>query len=292
MKVGAVFPQTEIGADPMAIRDYVQAVEGMGFDYLLTYEHVLGADPTHHPEQRRWAYTHEDMFHEPMVLFGYLVGITQQLEFATGILILPQRNTVLTAKQVAEVDVLSGGRLRLGIGVGWNKVEMQALGYDFSTRGQRIDEQLQVMNTLWTTPLVTFEGEFHDLRAVGLNPLPVQQPIPLWFGGSADVVLRRMAWFGQGWMPTGLTAEQAKPLVDALHGYLTEARRNVEDFGIDFRVSVAREPRSTWEGTVEAWRNLGATHVCVNTMGAGFVSVSDHVNALRTFRQTVTEGGV
>ncbi len=287
MQVGAVFPQTEIGADPAAIRDYVQAVEELGFDYLLTYEHVLGADPAYYPGQKRWTYTHEDMFHEPLVLFGYLAGITQRVTFATGILILPQRNTVLTAKQVAEVDILSGGRLRLGVGVGWNKAEMEALGYDFRTRGRRIDEQIRVMNTLWTTPLVTYEGEFHNLRAVGLNPLPVQQPIPLWFGGSADAVLQRMARFGQGWMPTGLGPEQAKPLVDKLHAYLAEAQRDVEAFGIDFRVKAAEQPRHTWEAYIEAWRALGATHVCVNTMGAGFASVGEHVGALRTFRQTV-----
>lgn len=287
MKLGAVFPQTEIGADPGAIREYVQAVEGLGFDYLLTYEHVIGADPAQHPEQTHWAYTHTDMFHEPMVLFGFLASITQRLEFATGILILPQRDAVLTAKQVAEIDLLSGGRLRLGIGVGWNRVEMAALGYDFRMRGRRIEEQIAVMNALWTTPLVDFDGEFHKFHAVGLNPLPVQRPIPLWFGGSADVVLRRMARYGAGWMPTGLSPEQGEPLIERLNGYLLEVGRDPGTFGLDVRLSVGRQPRETWDVYIEGWRALGMTHLCANTMGAGFASVDEHIAALRTFKDAV-----
>lgn len=285
MKYGAVFPQTEIGADPVAIRDYVQAVEGLGFDYLLTYEHVLGADPQQHPNQKRWSYTHMDMFHEPMVLFGYLAAITQRLEFATGILVLPQRNTALTAKQAAEVDVLSGGRLRLGVGVGWNGVEMRALGYDSGSRGRRITEQIEVMNRLWTTPLVDFEGEFHTMRGVGLNPLPVQRPIPLWFGGAADAVLRRTARYGAGWMPSGLGPDAAAPLVAALHEYLQAAGRDPEAFGIDVRLYMGEQSRATWGDYIEGWRALGATHMSANTMKAGHASVDDHIDALRLFQE-------
>lgn len=288
MQYGAVFPQTEIGADPAMIRDYVQAVEGLGFDYLLTYEHVLGADPQQHPGQKRWSYTHMDMFHEPMVLFGFLAAITQRLSFATGILVLPQRDAALTAKQAAEVDILSGGRLRLGVGVGWNGVEMRALGYDFGSRGRRIDEQIAVMNRLWTTPLVDFEGEFHTLRAVGLNPLPVQRPIPLWFGGAVDAVLRRMARYGAGWMPSGLGPDAAAPLVAALHKYLRSAGRDPEAFGIDVRLSMASQPRDTWSDYLAGWRALGATHVAANTMKAGFRSVEEHIAALRVFREAMT----
>ncbi|MBN2303648.1 MAG: LLM class F420-dependent oxidoreductase [Anaerolineae bacterium] len=286
MKFGAVLPQLEIGADPLAIRDYAQAVEGMGYDYLLAYEHVLGANPAAYPD-RHFVYTHETMFHEPMVLFGYLAGITARLEFVTGILILPQRPTVLVAKQAAEVDVLSGGRLRLGIGVGWNQVELEGLGYEFHNRGQRTDEQIEVLRALWTQPLVTFEGQYHSLREVGINPLPVQRPIPLWFGGRADAMLRRMARFGAGWLPNEPTAGDAQPTIDRLHAYLEEAGRDPAKFGIDARLNVTRHPQTTWGEFVESWQAAGATHIGVNTMGAGYASLDGHLEALRAFRELV-----
>jgi probable F420-dependent oxidoreductase len=282
MKLGAVFPQTEIGADPAAIRDYVHALEGLGYDYLMTYEHVLGADRQAYPGQR-FVYVAEDMFHEPMVLFGYLAGITQRLEFVTGILILPQRQAALVAKQAAEVDVLSGGRLRLGVGVGWNRVEMEALGFAFGTRGKRIDEQIAVLQQLWTTPLVTFEGEHHRLRDVGINPLPVQRPIPLWFGGMAEPVLRRMARFGAGWIPPGMSPDNARPVVAQLRDLLAEAGRSAEPFGIDVRATMARQPEDSWADYVQGWQDLGATHLCVNTMKMGYAGVGQHIDALRNF---------
>ena len=284
MKLGAVFPQTEIGTDLVAIRDYVQAVEDLGYDYLLTYEHILGADPADYHDGRRFAYTYRDMFHEPFVLFGYLAALTRRLEFVTGILILPQRNTALVAKQAAEVDILTGGRLRLGVGVGWNQAEMEAVGYDFATRGRRIEEQVALLRELWTKPLVTFEGRYHTIRNLGINPLPVQRPIPLWFGGSASAVLRRMARFGAGWIPSGLDPEQGKPLVEQLHGYLAGQGRDLASFGIGVRISLAQQPRATWDAYLTGWRALGATHVCLNTMKAGFGTVQQHVEALRQFK--------
>lgn len=284
MKLGAVFPQTEIGTDPVAIRDYVQAVEDLGYDYLLAYEHILGADPANYQDGRRFAYTYRDMFHEPFVLFGYLAALTQRLEFVTGILILPQRNTALVAKQAAEVDILTGGRLRLGVGVGWNQAEMGAVGYDFSTRGRRIEEQIVVLRELWTKPLVTFTGRYHTIRNLGINPLPLQRPIPLWFGGSAGPVLRRMARFGEGWIPTGLNPEQGKPIVEQLHRHLAEQGRDPASFGIDVRISLAQQPRPTWDAYLAGWQALGATHVCLNTMKAGFETVQQHIEALRQFK--------
>lgn len=284
MKLGAVFPQTEIGTDPIVIRDYAQAVEALGYDYLLTFEHILGADPADYRDGRRFAYTYRDMFHEPFVLFGYLAALTRRLELVTGILILPQRNTALVAKQAAEVDILSGGRLRLGVGVGWNQAEMEGVGYEFRTRGRRIEEQIVVLRELWTKPLVTFEGRYHTIRNLGINPLPLQRPIPLWFGGSAAPVLRRMARFGAGWIPTGLDPEQGKPLVEQLHTLLIEQGRDPSTFGIDVRVTMARQPRATWDAYLTGWQALGATHVCLNTMNAGFASVHEHIEALRRFK--------
>ncbi|HEX9921222.1 MAG TPA: LLM class F420-dependent oxidoreductase, partial [Anaerolineae bacterium] len=195
MKLGVVFPQTEIGHDPAMIKDYVQTAEGLGYAYLLAYDHVLGANPDR-PGGWQGPYTYRDSFHEPLVLYGYLAGLTQTIEFVSGILILPQRQTVLVAKQAAQVDLLSGGCLRLGVGIGWNAVEFEALGQDFHTRGKRIEEQVTLLRELWTKPLVTFEGAGHTISAAGLNPLPVQRPIPIWFGGMADVVLRRTARLG------------------------------------------------------------------------------------------------
>ena len=196
MKMGVVFPQTEFPPDPIAIRDYAQTVEGLGFTHLLVYEHVLGANPER-PGGWQGPYTHQHPFYEPFVLFSYLAALTQRLEFVTGILILPQRQTALVAKQAATLDVLCGGRLRLGIGIGWNAVEYTALGENFRNRGRRIEEQVALLRQLWTQPLVNFEGKWHQVPDAGLNPLPVQQPIPLWFGGQAEEVLRRTARLGR-----------------------------------------------------------------------------------------------
>src|SRR5438046_150863 len=204
MQYGVVFPQIEFGNDVQAIKDYAQTAEGLGYDYLLVYDHVLGAHPNREPKLTG-PYTYEHPFHEPMVFFGFLAGVTTRLELTTGILIVPQRQTVLVAKQAAEVDVLSGGRLRLGIGLGWNYVEYDALGEKFQNRGRRVEEQVEVLRKLWTEPLVNFKGAYHVINNAGLNPMPVQRPIPIWFGGSAEPALRRAARLADGWMPAGRT---------------------------------------------------------------------------------------
>jgi probable F420-dependent oxidoreductase len=284
MQYGFVFPQYEIEDDPSAIRDLVQTAEGLGYDYLLAYEHVLGANPDR-PGGWRGPYTYQHTFHEPMVLFGYLAGLTQTIEFATGILILPQRQTVLAAKQAAEVDVLSGGRLRLGIGIGWNKVEYDGLGYDFHRRGRRVEEQVDLMRQLWTAPLVTFDGEFDSVDDAGIKPLPVQRPIPIWFGGGADPVLRRMARMGDGWMPNSMPMDQAQELTDTLRGYLAECGRT--DFGIDVRLNAAQTPQSEWLDYIAGWQPLGATHVYINTMAMGYNKADQHIAELRRFKDTI-----
>src|SRR5467141_3322762 len=202
MRLGVVFPQTEIGSDPAVIRDYAQAAESAGYDHLLVFDHVLGGKLERFDKLgRRPPYTDESPFHEVFVLFGYLAAASQRLELVTGIIILPQRQTALVAKQAAAVDVLSGGRLRLGVGVGWNPVEFEALGEDFHTRGRRVEEQVEVMRALWTKELITVGGQHHRITDAGLNPLPVQRPIPVWMGGESEVVQRRMARVADGWMP-------------------------------------------------------------------------------------------
>lgn len=286
MRYGVVFPQIEFGNDPKAIKDYAQTAEALGYDYLLVYDHVLGAHPNREPKLTG-PYTDEHPFHEPMVLFGFLAGVTTKLQLTTGIIILPQRQTVLVAKQAAEVDVLSGGRLRLGIGLGWNYVEYDALGQDFKTRGRRVEEQVEVLRKLWTQPLVTFRGAHHVINNAGLNPLPIQRPIPIWFGGSAEPALRRAARLGDGWMPSGKKPDDAKKLVDQLEKFLQEAGRDRKDFGIDPWISIAGLQRDEWRQRVEAWRALGATHIGVDTMRAGFKSPQEHIDAIRSFRDVL-----
>ena len=283
MKLGAVFPQTEIGSDPQSVRHYVEAVEARGFDYLLAYEHVLGVEPDRY-NARGWSYTGEDRFHEPMVLFGYLAAITQRLELVTGILVLSQRNTQVVAKQAAEIDHLSGGRLRLGVGVGWNAEEIRAMGYDPRTRGRRMDEQVSLLRAMWSEPYVDFEGEFHTIRGLGINPQPLKHHIPLWFGGTSDAVLRRMATYGDGWIAQNVPPERGRAMVESLHRYLSEQGRDPAAFGIDARVSLKQQPPEMWPEYISGWRELGATHFCCNTMGMGFGSMDEHLAALDEFQ--------
>jgi len=227
MKIGVVLPQTEIGNDPGAIKAYAEAVEDMGFTHILVFDHVLGANPER-PGGWKGPYTYRHAFHEPFVLFGFLAAATRRVGLVTGIVILPQRQTALVAKQAAAVDVLSGGRLRLGVGVGWNPVEFEALGEDFHTRGRRVEEQVQVMRALWTKELVTFTGAYHRIPDAGLNPLPVQRPIPVWMGGESPVVLRRAARLADGWitLQTFRPGPAAQQTIDGLHAHVREAGRD------------------------------------------------------------------
>ena len=287
MKYGVVFPQTEYGNDPQAIKDYAQAAEGLGYDYLLVYDHVLGAHPDRQP-RLTGPYTDADPFHEPMVLFGFLAAVTAKLELVTGILILPQRQTALVAKQTAAVDVLSGGRLRLGIGIGWNYVEYDALGKNFRSRGRQVEEQIEVLRKLWTQPLVTHQTDDHNIDNAGILPLPVQRPIPIWFGGIAEPVLKRAARLGDGWMPAGrLPDDEMRGHVERLKGYLSDAGRDPQSFGIDPWISILDLSQDVWRQRVEAWRGLGATHVAIDTMRAGFKTPKEHMDAIRAFRNVL-----
>ncbi len=286
MRIGVVFPQTEIGNDPVAIRDYAQAVEEQGYHHILIYDHVLGASTANRPDWRG-TYTSETPFHEPFVLFGYFAAVTQRVELVTGVIILPQRQTVLVAKQAAEVDVLSGGRLRLGVGVGWNQVEYEGLNENFRNRGARSEEQIAVLRALWTQPVVTFKGRWHQINEAGINPLPVQRPIPIWIGGHADVTLKRTARLGDGWMPLLPPDDKAKAIIERLRAYMREAGRDPEAVGIEARLNISQTPEAEWAAHADAWRNLGATHLCINTMGAGFTSPQAHIDALRRVKDVL-----
>ena len=286
MKIGVVFPQIEIEPDPSAIRDYAQAVEGMGFTHMHAYDHVLGANPDR-PGGFSGPYSYRDPFFEPFILFSYLAGLTHKIEFATGILILPQRQTALVAKQATTLDVLCNGRLRLGVGIGWNEVEYVALGENFHNRGKRIEEQVALLRQLWTQPLVKFEGRWHNIPDAGINPLPIRRPIPIWFGGSDDRVLRRMAQLGDGWMPGTRPIEQMRLLLDKLAQYLAEAGRESASFGIDTRLNLSQVGPDGWIDFLHTWKELGATHLTVNTMGCGYETATSHVEALRRFAETI-----
>jgi probable F420-dependent oxidoreductase len=280
MRIGVVFPQTEIGADAGAVRAYAEHVEGLGFTHLLAYDHVVGADPEIHVG---WdgPYDVHSTFHEPLVTFGYLAAVTTSLELVSGILILPQRQAVLVAKQAAEVDLLSGARLRLGVGIGWNAVEYEALGEDFSTRGRRCEEQVDLMRRLWMENTVSYRGRFHRVTGAGLAPLPLQRPIPVWFGGASPRAYRRIGRLADGWFPMVGPGRQLGEALQLIRQAAAEAGRDPD--------SVAMEGRVSWRGNVgeledelRAWADAGASHVAINTMGAGLESVDDHIAALST----------
>jgi probable F420-dependent oxidoreductase len=279
LKIGAVFPQTEIGSDPIGVRDYAQAVEDMGFTHVLIYDHVLGA--TTEGRGFKMPYNENSMFHEPFVVFGYLAGLTKRIELVTGVIILPQRQTVLVAKQAAELDVLSGGRFRLGVGVGWNPVEYEGLNEDFHNRGKRIEEQVELLRKLWTEPVLDYHGKWHSIDRAGLNPLPVQRPIPIWFGGTAESALRRIAKIADGWMPNNKPATGWAGEVERMRGWVREAGRDVNAFGIDGRINAAMGTADDWRAQTDEWRSLGATHIDVNTMGGGLRGPTEHLNRLR-----------
>ena len=279
-RVGAVFPQTEIGPDPAGLRAYAQAVHGIGFKHLLAYDHVLGADPAGHPGFAG-PYTTNSQFHEPFALFGYLAAITPELELVTSVIILPQRQTVLVAKQAAEVDVLTSGKFRLGVGIGWNAVEYEGLGMDFSNRGRRFEEQIQVMRELWTKPSVTFEGRYHRITAAGINPMPVQRPIPVWIGASAEPAIKRAAEWADGFFPQRPLEGGWPATFEKIHGWLRAAGRDSAGFGIECRIDTGTGTPDDWRKRAEEWQRFGATHLSVNTMNAGLHGPDAHVARLQ-----------
>jgi len=286
MKIGLVYPQTEFGNDAAAIKEYAQTAEGLGFSHILAYDHVLGANPNR-PEKLNGPYTHLDAFQSPLLLFSFMAAITEKLAFATGIIILPQRQTALFAKQAASLDNLSSGRLRLGVGIGWNKVEYLALNQDFHTRGKRIEEQVQLLRELWQQPLVTFKGKWDCVPDAGLNPLPIQRPIPIWFGGHATPVLERLAKIGDGWMPNYREASQAKDSWLFIRQTAEQIGRQSFEIGLEARLHIHPDGQDEWIKKMQAWEKLGATHITFNTMGAGLDTSAKHLHAIDNIAKTI-----
>ena len=294
MRVGAVFPQLEIGTDPDTIATYARTVENLGYDHLVIFDHVLGAD-SRRPEGWTGTYNHRSMFHEPFVLYGYLAAITTRLKLATAILVLPQRQTALVGKQAAEIDILTRGRLILGVGIGWNAVEYEALGMTFTNRGKRIEEQIAVLRLLWTQQVVDFEGRWHHIDRAGLNPLPVQRPIPVWMGGGWDrqkrttvePALRRIARVGDGWFTHLPPNDDGRTGMETFRRLVQEEGRDPATVPVEGRLPAAGSSPEEWRRGIDAFQQMGMTGVELNTMGAGYRTVDEHLDALRRFRTLI-----
>ncbi len=278
MQIGVVFPQTEIGDDVGGIKAFAEAADGLGYRHVVAYDHVLGADTRVHAD---WdgPYDLSSTFHEPLVLFGWLAGFTS-LDFATGILVGPQRQTALVAKQAAEVDLLAGGgRLRLGLGIGWNRVEYEALGQSFGDRAARLEEQVHLLRRLWTEESVTFDGRFHTVNAAGLAPRPAAGAIPIWLGAMAPPALRRVGRVADGWFPQVRPGAGLEEALEIIAAAARDAGRDPAAIGFEGQVLASTDPDRAGHHA-DRWRQAGASHLSVNTMAAGYRTVDDHILAL------------
>ena len=278
MRIGAIFPQTELGGDAGAVRAYGERVAELGFTHIAIYDHVLGADPAVH-QGWRGPYELKTTFHEPFVVFGFLAAVAD-VELVTEVIILPQRQTALVAKQAAEIDLLTNGRFRLGVGVGWNAVEYEALGKDFHDRGRRLDEQVALMRRLWSEDSVSHTGTYETVTGAGLAPHPIQRPIPVWFGGSSTAAYERAGRTGDGWFPMMPPDERLEAAKAIVVGAAVEAGRDPSMIGMEGRVSWGAGGVDTVVEHAQRWRASGATHLSVNTMGSGLATVEDHLDAL------------
>jgi probable F420-dependent oxidoreductase len=295
MKLGALLPLGDIGGDPAVVREYAQEAEAQGYDFVEAPDHVLGVNAASRPGWDR--NTSKDLFHDPFVLFGFLAGCTKRLGFSTGVLILPQRQTVLVAKQAACLDVLSGGRFRLGIGVGWNEVEFTGLNESFHNRGRRSEEQVRVMQMLWQEPHVDFKGRWHLIEDAGINPLPASGRVPVWFGGHHERTLERIAKLGDGWMPNAYPPDESALAVFSRLRRLTEAAgRDPAAIGIEVWVSMGAGNEADWRREAAFWKEAGASHLTLTTtFGRGRHrriagrGVAEHLAALARYRQAVAD---
>ncbi len=284
IQIGAFFPTNDLPADHVAIRDWAQAAEAIGFDFVVVSDRVLGADWSAIPDFDG-PYDVDDSFHEIFVTMAYIAAVTERVGLASGVLVLPQRQTALVAKQAAQLDIVSGGRLRLGIGVGFSPVEYEGLGQDMRVRGRRQAEQIELMNQLWTNRKVTFDGEFDRVHHAGIKPLPIQQPIPIWFGGGVEPVLRRAAKYGQGWIPQQpqFRPDKLEGPLERLHTYLQAEGREPSTFGLEGWVISNIGGPDQWQTEAERWVTVGATHVTFYTSGLGIGAVEQQIEAMNQF---------
>ena len=284
MQISAWFPTRDIGTDPVRIRDWAQAAEELGYDHIEVPDHVFGATARDGWSPR---YNEQDAFHETFVTLGFLAGVTTTIGLASGVLILPQRQTGVVAKQATQVDILSGGRLRLGVGVGWNHVEYEALNEDWKSRGTRQREQVEVLKKLWCDELVTYQGRFHQFTEVNITPRPVQRPIPVWFGGSSDAVVKRAAQIGDGWMPIMAPDHEAEDKLEQLRNHLSDCGRDPSAFGIEGWLRMDKADPDEWSVAAEGWRKLGADIVMLYPMYR-IPNFDDQIETLRRFKEVVS----
>lgn len=288
MHVGVIYPQNELGGDPEAVGQIGMATEQLGYHHLVAYDHVVGAPHDREPKLQG-PYTDKDPFHDPFVMFGYLAALTKRIELVTGVIILPQRQTVLVARQAADVDLLSGGRLRLGVGIGWNYVEYDALGQDFNKRGKRVGEQVELLRKLWSEELVEFGGEFDQVDRAALHPRPTRA-IPIWMGGFADVAMRRAVRIADGFMFAGAMTDSFDMLT-RLRGCLDEAGRADAPFGLQSNMLGTIGAEAVVE-RAQRWHDAGGTHVAVNTMGQGLTTTQDHLDYIVSVAEALDKAGM
>jgi probable F420-dependent oxidoreductase len=295
MKLGYGLPLIDVGGDPAVVRDLAQAAEGLGYDHLASFDHVLGVNVASRPDWGR-RNTSADLFHDPFVLFGFLSACTNRIGFSTQVLILAQRQTVLVAKQAASLDVLSGGRFRLGVGIGWNPVEFTGLNENFKNRGRRSEEQVKVLQALWAEPHVSFKGEWHTIEDAGINPLPTKRRVPLWFGGHQEQTLARTAKYGDGWIALAYPPAEASAHFEKLRAQVKAAGRDPAAIGIEVWTSIADPNEDSWRQEVRSWKALGVSHVTLNNVFGGYHhkriasrSLAAHLAAMQRYREAVAD---
>lgn len=286
MKIGAVLPHNEIGTDPGAMKAYAQGIEALGMTHMLLYDHVLGAD-RNRPGGFEGPYDKDIAFHEPFTTFAFIAAVTEKIEMVSNVMILPQRQTALVAKQAAEVAILSNNRLRLGIGTGWNKVEYDALGVPFEQRGKRQEEQVELLRRLWTEDSLDYAGEFHRVELASINPRPSAM-IPIWFGGGVKKVLTRAATLGDGWMPLGGPGAASAEMIAHLRAAREAAGKHWEDFGIQAQAMFKGGDPERWAKHAQGWRDLGATHLAIRTDSVGLSNVDEHLKCIETYVTAVS----
>ena len=288
MKTGIVLPHHEIGTDPGAIRAFVKGAEELGAAHIMIYDHVVGAD-RNRPGGFEGPYDKDVQFHEPFTFFAYVAALTTRIELVTGIIILPQRQTALVAKQAAELAILSENRLRLGIGTGWNTVEYEVLNEDFTNRGRRQEEQVELMRRFWQEDCFSYEGKYHQFTLAGINPRP-SQPVPIWFGGGAPALLDRCARLGDGWMSVTGPDKRAEAAIESMRATRQAAGLSWESFGIHAQVQAREVMAESWQENYNEWRDMGATDLSIATHNAGYESVDEHLQALETWLGGVSSG--
>lgn len=288
MKVGVSYPMTEVAGDPDDVRKFIRAAEQIGYRHIMAYDHVLKAPHEARDPPLNGPYTEKHSFHDPFVLFGFAAGLTDTLEFVTGVLVLPQRQTALVAQQAADVDLFSRERLRLGVGIGWNYVEFAGLGQDFRTRGKRVEEQIDLLRQLWTTPVVTFEGRFDHIDRAGINPRPRRQ-IPIWLGGHSEPGYVRGAKLGDGFIFAS-TGKGALEQWGRVRHHLGEFGRSESDFGRELLAIFARD-RQEAADHLKIWRDAGGTHGCVASTDKGLGNNIDaHIDYIAEVKRLFDAG--